>query len=195
MDRRYGVLAAAAAAGVGGALIGGKEHWQEGAAIGAGAGLAGASFLNMGFTREDEDEADKWGFYFYTRAGWDPSHFGDFFQHMIDKGYDKTPEMLSDHPSLKNRVDAANRRASELPSEARNWRRPPVADARRFEELKERAARLGRSLPDDKSLEGSQELLQALPRSCVAPVDPEDAVEARQRLVKRAEEQQKQSKK
>jgi hypothetical protein len=41
-------------------------------------------------------------------------------------------------------------------------------------------------LPDDRSLEGSQKLLQALPRSCVAPVDPDDAVKAREDLVKRA---------
>jgi predicted Zn-dependent protease len=190
MDRRYGVLAAAAAAGVGGAAIGGKDNWQEGAAAGAGVGLLAAQFANMGFTRKDEDEADKLGFYFYTRAGWDPERFADFFQHMIDKGYDKTPAMLSDHPTLKSRVEATQRRISELPNGAERWRRSPVADTREFRRLQQRAVSLGRNLPDDTSLENSQELLQALPRSCVAPVDPEDAEQARERLARRAKASQ-----
>jgi predicted Zn-dependent protease len=50
-------------------------------------------FIGMGYTRKDEAQADELGFDFYSRAGWDPYRFGDFFQHMIDKGYDKTPEM------------------------------------------------------------------------------------------------------
>ena len=191
MNRQYGVLAAAALAGVGGAAVGGKEHWQEGAAAGAGVGLMAGQFANMGFTRGDENEADEYGFYFYSRAGWDPNHFADFFQQMIDKGYDKTPEMLSDHPSLKNRVAASRQRVEALPPEAKRWQRPPVADARKFRELQQRAASLGKKLPDDKTLAG-QELLQALPRSCVAPVDPPDAVKARERIAHRAEAQQQQ---
>src|SRR5262245_47147346 len=72
---------------VGGALLGGaagyalagKDNRAAGASIGAGVGAAGGQFANMGFTREDENEADKLGFYFYTRAGWDPKKFDDFF--------------------------------------------------------------------------------------------------------------------
>ena len=63
MNRQYGALAAAAAAGGAGYALGGQEH---GSRIcqrqAAGLGLAGAQFLNMGFTRGDEDEADKLGF-------------------------------------------------------------------------------------------------------------------------------------
>ena len=55
----------------------------------------------MGYTRGDEAQADELGFAFYTRAGWDPNHFADFFQQMIDLGYDKTPEVF--------RVDLAKR--------------------------------------------------------------------------------------
>jgi predicted Zn-dependent protease len=192
MNRQYTSLAIAAAAGGAGYAVAGKDNRMEGAALGAGVGLAAAQFANMGFTRKDEAEADKLGFDFYTRAGWDPERFGDFFQSMIDKGYDKTPAMLSDHPTLKSRVDEAKKRAAALPPQADQWRRDPVAGASRFKDLQGRAQRLGKTLPSDQTLANSQELLQALPRSCVAPVDPEDAVQARERIVKRAEAAEKQ---
>jgi len=193
MNRQLGALALAAGAGVAGAAIAGEDNRWEGAAIGAGAGLAGGQFLNMGFTRKDEDEADKLGFKFYTMAGWDPKHFGDFFQAMIDKGYDKTPEIMSDHPSLKSRVKKADERAANLPPNATQWRKPPVADPAKFKQLQDRMRQLSKTLPSDKTLSNSQELLQALPRSCVAPVDPADAIEAREDLVKRAQTTQKQN--
>ena len=71
MNRQYGVLAAMAAAGAAGYVAGGKDNGAQYAALGAGLGGAGASFLNMGFTRGDEAEADKAGFNFYTRSGWE----------------------------------------------------------------------------------------------------------------------------
>ena len=186
MDRQYGMLAAMAAAGLAGYAVGGKEHGGEYAAIGAGVGGGVAQFVNMGFTRDDETEADKLGFAFYTRAGWDPKQFGNFFQKMVDAGYDKTPEMLSDHPTLKSRVEDAKRRTRELPANAKEWRKPPVADKAKFAQLQARAKELGAKLPDDKTLAG-QELLRALPRSCVVPYVTKDEVEARQRIAKRAE--------
>ena len=187
MNRQYTALAVAAAAGGAGYAVAGKDSKTEGAALGAGLGFAAAQFANMGFTRKDEAEADDLGFQFYTRAGWNPDHFGDFFQSMIDAGYDKTPAMMSDHPTLKSRVDAAKKRAAALPPQADQWRRDPVAGTKRFKDLQARAARLGKTLPSDQTLANSQELLQALPRSCVAPVEPKDAVQARERIVKRAE--------
>jgi predicted Zn-dependent protease len=187
MNRQYTALAVAAAAGGAGYAVAGKDNRTEGAALGAGLGFAAAQFANMGFTRKDEAEADKLGFDFYTRAGWDPERFGDFFQSMIDAGYDKTPAMLSDHPTLKSRVEAAEKRAAALPPQADQWRRAPVAGAQRFKDLQARAERLGKTLPSDQTLANSQELLQALPRSCVAPVEPKDALEARERIVQRAE--------
>ena len=187
MNRQYTALAVAAAAGGAGYAVAGKDNRTEGAALGAGLGFAAAQFANMGFTRKDEAEADKLGFDFYTRAGWDPDRFGDFFQSMIDAGYDKTPAMLSDHPTLKSRVEAAEKRAASLPPQADQWRREPVASSKRFQDLQARAARLGKTLPSDQTLANSQELLQALPRSCVAPVEPKDALEARERIVQRAE--------
>lgn len=180
------LIGGAALGGAAGYAIGGKDNKMAAASAGAGLGAAGGQFANMGFTRKDEDDADKYGFYFYTRAGWDPRRFADFFKHMIEKGYDKTPAYLSDHPTLKSRVEATDRRLRELPTEGEKWRRPPIADPREFAEIKRRAAELGKKLPDDKSLAGSQKLLQALPRSCVAPVDPPDAIEAREELAQKA---------
>ena len=186
------LIGGAVAGGAAGYALGDKDHRTETAVAGAAIGTAGAQFLNMGFTRDDENEADEFGFYFHWNAGWDPNRFSDFFQRMIDLGYDKTPEMLSDHPSLSNRVKATKERVSKLPPEAKSRRRPPVADAARFKQLQERAAELGKKLPDDKSLANSQELAQALPRSCVAPVDPPDAMEARKRLSERSKKAQEQ---
>jgi predicted Zn-dependent protease len=186
MNRQYAALAAAAALGGAGYLAGGDEKGGQYAAYGAAGGLAIGQFVNMGFTRGDENEADQLGFDFYTRAGWDPDRFADFFQSMIDKGLDTTPEMMSDHPSLKNRVAETKERVEKLPATASQWRRPPVASPAEFKALQARAAELGKTLPSDKTLANSQQLLQALPRSCVMPIDPPDAQRAREQIVEEA---------
>ncbi|MGH7178127.1 MAG: hypothetical protein ACREJC_12165, partial [Tepidisphaeraceae bacterium] len=78
-------------------------------------------------------------------------------------------------------------RISQLPPDAKEWRRAPIADKEKFDELKARAARLGKTLPSDKTLESSQKLLEALPRSCVArDPDPPDAQQARNSLAKQS---------
>ena len=192
MNRQYAALAAAAALGGAGYLAGGDEKGSQYAALGATGGLALGQFVNMGFTRGDENEADELGFTFYTRAGWDPDHFDDFFQNMIDKGLDTTPELVSDHPSLKNRVAETKQRVKNLPPEASQWRQPPVASPKEFQRLQARAQELGKTLPSDKTLANSQQLLQALPRSCVMPIDPPDAQQAREEIVEEAQEAQKQ---
>ena len=194
MNRQYGAMAAAAALAGAGYLYGGDEKGGQYAALGATAGMAGGQFVNMGFTRKDEDEADKLGFDFYTRGGWDPDKFDDFFQQMIDKGLDTTPELVSEHPSLKNRVAATKERAAKLPATAQAWRRPPVASPEQFRALQARAAELGKTLPSDTTLSGSQELLAALPRSCVAPMPQPDEIKAREDLAAKAQAaQQKQA--
>jgi predicted Zn-dependent protease len=190
------MIATAAALGLGGAgyLLGGQQHGQEYAALGTAAGAAGGQFLNMGFTREDEAQADELGFAFYTHAGWDPTRFAEFFQDMIDAGYDKTPAVASDHPTLASRVEAANERVKELPPEAKSWRKPPVADDAQFKALQARAAQLAKTLPDDSSLQNSQQLLQALPRSCIVPYTAKDEVQARQELQQKVAKKKKKAK-
>ncbi|MGE5610625.1 MAG: M48 family metalloprotease [Bacillota bacterium] len=187
MRRQYMTLGAAAAAGGAGYLYGGKEKGSEYAGLVAGGIMAAGQFIGMSYTRGDEAQADELGFQFYTRAGWDPDRFGDFFQHMVDMGYDKGPEMLSDHPSLTSRADLAKQRADELPPEAKRWRRAPVASASEFKRLQARARQVAKTVPDDRSLQQTQELLAAMPRSCLTPAIHEDQKKAEQAIAKKLE--------
>jgi beta-barrel assembly-enhancing protease len=195
MSRQYWTYGAAAAGAVAGAALGaneGSEDAMKYGALGAGAGLVAGQFIGMGFTREDEAEADKLGFRIYTRAGWDPRKFGDFFKRMVAMGYDTTPELASDHPTLRSRVQDAERRASELSKDANQYRRPAVAQGREFDQLKQRATQLAKNMPDDKSMEDAQTLLASF-SSCVAPVAQPEQVRARQRIVQEQEQRQPQT--
>ncbi|MGB7161244.1 MAG: M48 family metallopeptidase [Tepidisphaeraceae bacterium] len=191
MNRQYAILGAAAAAGGAGYALGqGDDKGMQYAGLGAGAAMLAGQFVGMNYTRKDEDEADKLGFAFYTRAGWDPNRFGDFFQTMIDQGYDKGNEMLSDHPSLKSRVEASKQRAAALPASAAEWRRDPVAGKARFEELQARSVKVGENMPSDQTLEGAQELLAALPRSCLTPAVQPDQQQAEQNVLVELQKEQ-----
>lgn len=181
MDRQYGVLGGALLLGAAGYAAGGEKHGKEYAMYGAGLGMIAGNFLAMGFTRDDEAEADELGFEFYVRAGWDPARFSGLFQTLIDKGLDKTPEKLSDHPSLASRVAAAKQRAAALPPEAQGWRRPPIADERRYAELKARAEAVGKTMPNDQSLARAKLLLAAV-QSCLAPTQTQEQQDARATL-------------
>lgn len=163
-----------------GYAAGGNNRTENATAYASAAAVAG-QFVGMGFTRGDEAEADKIGFGIYARSGWDPARFGDFFQHMIDKGYDTTPEYLSDHPKLSNRVQSAKQYAAALPPTAAQWRKSPVAGPAQFAQLKTRSVEVGRAMPNDQSLQKAQQLLSAFP-SCVSPVDHPDQKAAQRRL-------------
>ena len=190
MNRQYALMGVAAAAGAAGYGLGGKEKGSEYAGMGSGVAAMAGQFIGMGYTRKDEAQADEYGFHFYSKAGWDPNKFGDFFQSMIEKGYDKGPDYLSDHPSLKSRLDLARQRAQQLPPSASQWRRPPVATADEFRRLQQRAKDLGAHLPDDKSIQQVQKLLAALPRSCLTPAIQADQLDAQKRLKRDMEEQE-----
>lgn len=192
-DRPIPLLAGGALLGAAaGYAVAGEDNRTTGLAAGAAVGMVGGQFFNLGFTRDDEYEADKYGFRFYVRAGWDPDRFADFFKQMIEKGYDTTPEIVSSHPSLKNRVERARKMAEDLdPEDRARWRRAPVAGPARFKELQERSVRVGKDMPSDTTLAGAQELLQALPRSCVTPIEQfDDQRQAQERLAERARRQQ-----
>ena len=190
MDRRYWNLGGALALGIGGYALGGKKHGLEYGTAAATLGFVGLEYIGKGFTRGDEAEADELGFEFYTRAGWDPQHFGDFFQQLIDKGFDTESDAASDHPTLRSRVAAANARASKLPLDAAQNRRAPVADAARFAAMKQRAEMVARTMPNDESLATAQTLLSAV-ASCVAPTDRPDQTAARERIKVAVEEREK----
>jgi len=155
---------------------------------------AGAGLLNNSYTRTDESAADHDGFEFYCHAGWDPNQFGNFFQHLIDLGYDKGPEFLSDHPLLSKRVANAKGWAKELPPQASSWRQPEVADASRFAALKARAQQLAATMPDDQHLQNTQQLLAAMPRSCLTPSVMPDQKAALAALERKAAAEKKQAK-
>jgi len=183
INRQYTSLGISAGAGLVGLAVGGKEHGEEYGQTAMVSSATVAQFLNLGYTRGDEAEADKYGFKFYARAGWDPARFGDFFQQLIDKGYDKTPEIESDHPSLSSRVKAAKEHAAQLPAEAASWRKAPVADAATFASLKARAAEIGAKMKTSEQLAKAQTLLSAVP-SCVTPMDQPDQKQAQEKLGK-----------
>jgi predicted Zn-dependent protease len=186
--RNYEIMAGAVGLGAVGYAAGGKEHGSQYASTAAALGMAAGNFVGMRFTRKDEAEADECGFHFYTLAGWDPNKFGDFFQTMIDKGYDTTPEMASDHPTLASRVEAAKRRAANLDkqklgADPASLRKPEIASAAQFKRYQQSAVQIAARTPDDKSLQKQQTLLAAIPRSCLTPVDPPDQEQARQKLM------------
>jgi len=184
MNRQMELLiGGAVVGGAAGYAVGGKDNGANYAVAGAGVGAAGGQFLNMGFTRGDEAQADNLGFNFYCRAGWDPAKFAEFFQQMIDAGYDTTPAIASDHPTLASRVEVAKKEVKALPPDAAQWRKPPIADVAKFKELQARAQALSTKMPNDQSLASSQKLLQALPRSCIIPYTAKDEIEARQEIV------------
>ena len=185
MDRRLGQNVGTGVAAVGGGvvgfLLGGLGTGVSAAGSTASVAKTAGDFVGMGYTREDEDEADKIGFAFYTRAGWDPNHFADFFKHMIEAGYDKTPEMMSDHPKLSNRVKNTDRRVAQLRADAAQWRKPPITDAQQFAALQQRAAQLARSTPNDQKMQQAQTLLASFP-SCVSPTDAPAQKQARKKV-------------
>lgn len=183
MNRQYAILGASVAAGGAGYALADKDNRTEYAAGFAGAALAAGQFVGMGFTRSDEDQADELGFQFYCHAGWNPAHFADFFQQMIDKGYDTTPAMMSDHPTLKSRVDQVKQWVAKLPPTAKGWRKPPTADAAQFRALQQKAAAIAKSLPNDKSLTSAKTLLASFP-SCVSPTQTKTQKSAQEQIRK-----------
>jgi len=79
MNRRILAGGLAAGAGLVGLAVGGEAHGEQYGGIASVSTATAASFLDLGYTRDDEEEADEWGFAFHARAGWAPEHFGDFF--------------------------------------------------------------------------------------------------------------------
>lgn len=179
-QKRYEALGVAAAAGVAGAAVGGKDNALTYGGAAAAATYAGASMFLTSFTSADENQADKFGFQIYSRAGWDPGHFGDFFERLIkEKGID--PNAGGDHPPLGERVKNAERRQSELPGKASAWRKPNTADNSEFASLTSKSKQYTAQAPKDKSSQTAQTLLAAFP-SCVTVDDTPKQVRARQEI-------------
>jgi predicted Zn-dependent protease len=156
------------------------EGGQLGSAI-SQLGPAGVQLIGLGYTRGQEDEADAWGFQFYSRAGWDPNHFADFFKDMIAAGYDTGSEYTSDHPKLSIRVANTAQRVKQL-GDTSKYRKPPIADPAQFAQLKQQAQADCSRQPTSDELMKAKALLASF-ASCVAPNDNQpEQVQVKQAL-------------
>jgi predicted Zn-dependent protease len=188
---REALAALALAAGGAGYAYGGSANGSQDAKAAMSLAQQGGGFLEMGFTRGDEAQADEYGFLFYTKAGWPPEHFADFFKDMIAAGYDTKSAITSDHPTLASRVEAANKRVAALDRDKVNaLRQPDIATQQQFDQNKHSAIAASKGMPDDQHVLQAKNLLQALPRSCWVPYEPDDQKEAQQKIIDAAKQQQ-----
>ncbi len=182
MNHQLAMSAVTYTAAGAGYLAGGEDYAQKGMAAGSALG----NFIDMGFTREDEAQADEYGHLFYTGAGWDPNNFGVFFQVMKDKVGDVSSDLTSDHPSLTSRVEAAKKRAVKLSEHRPSPIPPPVVNQGQFRQLQAVAMRVSTQMPNDTQVLNTKKLLQALPRSCWIPVPQPDQQAAQKELLDKA---------
>lgn len=183
MNNQLAMSAVALAAGGAGYLAGGQQHGADYAQAGAAAGASAGQFIEMGFTRGDEGQADEYGQQFYAMAGWDPQRFGDFFRIMKQKVGDVSSDLTSDHPSLTSRYEIADKRAPGLERRRPTPPPPPVATPEQFAALQQLANRVSLTMPNDAQVLNTKKLLQALPRSCWVPVDQDDQQSALKSLL------------
>jgi predicted Zn-dependent protease len=72
----------------------------------------------IGYTRENEYEADRVGIGLMDQAGFDPNAMAAFFEEMGRRTQltpDKVPEMLRTHPVTSERIAEARARAAQMP--------------------------------------------------------------------------------
>jgi hypothetical protein len=96
-------------------------------------GGTGANMLFLRFGRTAEKQADLEGARIMADAGYDPRDMANFFKTLQEKGGQRVPEFLSDHPDPGNRVASIN---AELPS--LHVSAKPVHDTQEFEQVKAR---------------------------------------------------------
>lgn len=66
------------------------------------------------YSRDDESQADEFGFQYLVGAGYDPDAMASFFRKMEQKaGSGGGPEFLRSHPVTSKRVENAQKRAAE----------------------------------------------------------------------------------
>lgn len=78
---------------------------------------AGLNLLFLKYSRDDEREADKLGFQYMRREGYDVSEFADVFavlQRASDGGAGALPGWLSTHPAPAERIETASQRAAQV---------------------------------------------------------------------------------
>jgi predicted Zn-dependent protease len=91
------------AQGVGG-ILGGTSSGGTATAINQLYGIGGGLVL-LGYSRNQESEADRLGLTFMAMAGYDPHEALNFWNRMMNANKaGSTPEFLSDHPSDQKRI-------------------------------------------------------------------------------------------
>ena len=96
-------------------------------------GGAGANALFLKFGRTAETQSDLEGARIMAEAGYDPRDMANFFKTLQERGGQRVPEFLSDHPDPGNRVAAINEVMSSLPVSPN-----PIRTSPEFEEVKAR---------------------------------------------------------
>ncbi|HKG23673.1 MAG TPA: M48 family metallopeptidase [Blastocatellia bacterium] len=96
-------------------------------------GGAGANALFLKFGRTAETQADLEGARIMAEAGYDPRDMAAFFKTLQERGGQRVPEFLSDHPDPGNRVAAINEVLPSLPMS-----KDPTHDSQEFEQVKAR---------------------------------------------------------
>src|SRR5262249_36436199 len=94
-------------------------------------GGAGGNAIFLKFGRTAETQADLEGARIMAEAGYDPRDLANFFKTLQEKGGQRVPEILSDHPDPGNRIKAIN---DLLPSLSVSSN--PVHDSQEFEQIK-----------------------------------------------------------
>ncbi|HEX8183582.1 MAG TPA: M48 family metalloprotease, partial [Blastocatellia bacterium] len=112
--------------------IAGGASTDLGQVIGA-IGGAGANALFLKFGRTAETQADLEGARIMAEAGYDPRDMANFFKTLQEKGGQRVPEFLSDHPDPGNRYQSVISAIPSLPVSAN-----PVRDTNEFEQVKAR---------------------------------------------------------
>ncbi len=84
---------------------------------GLGGGLAAQDVIQRGYTRSSEEEADRLGMRYLSRAGYDPAGLRSFLeelQRMNDRVPNRDLLFLRTHPFLVDRIRTARRREPEM---------------------------------------------------------------------------------
>ena len=91
-----------------------------GAGMGQAIAIASVNLASLGYTREDEAEADQRAYDFLETANLDPAAMGDMFDRLASlegRGAD-APDLLQTHPNTAARAEAARARAHPSPVHA-----------------------------------------------------------------------------
>lgn len=87
------------------------------------AGLA-LQIQQLKYSRDDESQADEFGFKYLVEAGYDPDSMATMFQKLKAKSGDGGPEWLQNHPLSDRRIQAAQQRAEAYKKAQQGHRTP-----------------------------------------------------------------------